>query len=110
MTRTIAQTLRRALGAAILAALAAAPAAAQSTGPDHAGYDPNAPVGQHVHEGELRGAHSGLQGVGYADPDLSHFNSMAYWMAGRPNAIPSTGAPAAATRSAADPPRLLWHL
>lgn len=32
-----------------------------------------------------------VQGVGYANPDLSHFNSMAYWMAGRPNAIPSTG-------------------
>ncbi|MEZ5297082.1 MAG: hypothetical protein R2697_12640 [Ilumatobacteraceae bacterium] len=29
-----------------------------------------------------------VQGVGYGNPDLSHFNSMAYWMAGRPNAIP----------------------
>ncbi|MEI8239229.1 MAG: DUF1501 domain-containing protein [Actinomycetota bacterium] len=26
-----------------------------------------------------------VQGVGYPDPDESHFNSMAYWMAGRPN-------------------------
>ena len=32
-----------------------------------------------------------VEGVGYANPDLSHFNSMAYWMAGRPNALPSTG-------------------
>jgi cytochrome c-type biogenesis protein CcmH/NrfF len=33
---------------------AAAPAvSAQSTGPSHAGYDPNAPVGGHFHEGEL---------------------------------------------------------
>ncbi|MCB0968537.1 MAG: DUF1501 domain-containing protein [Ilumatobacter sp.] len=32
-----------------------------------------------------------VQGVGYGNPDLSHFNSMAYWMAGRPNAIPTTG-------------------
>jgi uncharacterized protein (DUF1501 family) len=26
-----------------------------------------------------------VQGVGYPDPDESHFNSMAYWMSGRPN-------------------------
>lgn len=32
-----------------------------------------------------------VDGIGYADPDFSHFNSMAYWMAGRPHAIPSTG-------------------
>ncbi len=32
-----------------------------------------------------------VQGIGYANPDLSHFNSMAYWMAGRPNALPSSG-------------------
>ncbi len=32
-----------------------------------------------------------VQGIGYENPDLSHFNSMAYWMAGRPNAIASTG-------------------
>ncbi len=32
-----------------------------------------------------------VDGIGYANPDLSHFNSMAYWMAGRPNALPSTG-------------------
>jgi len=31
----------------------AGPIAAQSTGPSHAGYDPNAPVGGHYHEGEL---------------------------------------------------------
>jgi uncharacterized protein (DUF1501 family) len=32
-----------------------------------------------------------VQGVGYPAPDLSHFNSMAYWMAGRPHAIPTSG-------------------
>jgi cytochrome c-type biogenesis protein CcmH/NrfF len=31
----------------------AAPVAGQSTGPSHAGYDPSAAVGGHVHEGEL---------------------------------------------------------
>jgi cytochrome c-type biogenesis protein CcmH/NrfF len=39
--------------AAGLALLAAAPLAAQSTGPKHDGYDPNAPIGGHYHEGEL---------------------------------------------------------
>jgi cytochrome c-type biogenesis protein CcmH/NrfF len=29
------------------------PLRAQSTGPSHAGYDPNAPTGGHFHEGEL---------------------------------------------------------
>lgn len=32
-----------------------------------------------------------IEGVGYENPDLSHFNSMAYWMAGRPNALPANG-------------------
>lgn len=32
-----------------------------------------------------------VEGLGYANPDLSHFNSMAYWMSGRPNQIPSSG-------------------
>lgn len=32
-----------------------------------------------------------VQGVGYPTPDLSHFNSMAFWMAGRPHAIPTSG-------------------
>lgn len=40
------------LATAILLAFASA-ARAQSTGPDHAGYDPNAQVGGHYHEGEL---------------------------------------------------------
>jgi cytochrome c-type biogenesis protein CcmH/NrfF len=31
----------------------AGPSAAQSTGPVHLGYDPNAPIGGHFHEGEL---------------------------------------------------------
>lgn len=39
-------------GAALALALSS-PLAAQSTGPSHAGYDPNAPVGAHYHEGEL---------------------------------------------------------
>lgn len=38
---------------AVMALALAVPAAAQSTGPTHAGYDPNAPVGGHYHEGEL---------------------------------------------------------
>ncbi len=32
-----------------------------------------------------------VQGVGYPNPDLSHFNSMAYWMSGVPNQIPTSG-------------------
>ncbi len=32
-----------------------------------------------------------VQGVGYSDPDFSHFNSMAYWMSARPNQISSSG-------------------
>jgi cytochrome c-type biogenesis protein CcmH/NrfF len=39
--------------AAALALALAAPLSAQSTGPSHAGYDPNAPVGAHFHEGEI---------------------------------------------------------
>ncbi|MEM7416726.1 MAG: cytochrome c-type biogenesis protein CcmH [Gemmatimonadota bacterium] len=37
----------------LVALVAAGPIAAQSTGPVHAGYDPNAVMGGHVHEGEL---------------------------------------------------------
>ena len=40
-----------AAGALILAG--SAPALAQSVGPQHQGYDPNAPSGGHYHEGEL---------------------------------------------------------
>lgn len=32
-----------------------------------------------------------VEGVGYPNPDLSHFNSMAYWMAGSPTGIPTSG-------------------
>jgi uncharacterized protein (DUF1501 family) len=32
-----------------------------------------------------------VQGVGYPDADQSHFNSMAYWMAGQPHGVPATG-------------------
>jgi len=32
-----------------------------------------------------------VQGVGYPDQDESHFNSMAYWMAGAPHTIPQNG-------------------
>ena len=35
------------------ALLFSVPVAGQSTGPSHAGYDPNAPVSGHYHEGEL---------------------------------------------------------
>ena len=52
MTRSLASILRHALAGAALALIAVVPAAAQSTGPNHAGYDPNAPVGGHYHEGE----------------------------------------------------------
>ena len=32
-----------------------------------------------------------VEGVGYPNPDLSHFSSMAKWMSGRPTGIPSSG-------------------
>ena len=32
-----------------------------------------------------------VEGIGYPSPDLSHFNSMAYWMAGSPTGIPTSG-------------------
>jgi uncharacterized protein (DUF1501 family) len=32
-----------------------------------------------------------VEGVGYPDPDLSHFSSMAKWMSGRPSGLPTTG-------------------
>jgi uncharacterized protein (DUF1501 family) len=32
-----------------------------------------------------------VEGVGYPDPDLSHFNSMAKWMAGSPTGVPTSG-------------------
>ncbi len=32
-----------------------------------------------------------VEGVGYPKPDLSHFNSMAFWMSGRPFGVPTTG-------------------
>ncbi len=32
-----------------------------------------------------------VEGVGYPNPDLSHFNSMAKWMSGMPSGIPTTG-------------------
>lgn len=39
--------------AAMMALMGAAAVSAQSTGPSHAGYDPNAVMGEHSHEGEL---------------------------------------------------------
>jgi cytochrome c-type biogenesis protein CcmH/NrfF len=45
-----ARTLTTALLALSLFAL---PVAGQSTGPSHQGFDPNAPVGGHYHEGEI---------------------------------------------------------
>ena len=32
-----------------------------------------------------------VEGLGYPNPDLSHFNSMAKWMAGSPTGIPTSG-------------------
>ncbi len=32
-----------------------------------------------------------VEGVGYPNPDLSHFTSMANWMSGRPGSLPTTG-------------------
>jgi uncharacterized protein (DUF1501 family) len=32
-----------------------------------------------------------VRGLGYPNPDFSHFNSMAYWMSGRVGGIPSSG-------------------
>lgn len=32
-----------------------------------------------------------VEGIGYPDPDLSHFNSMAKWMAGQTTGIPTSG-------------------
>lgn len=32
-----------------------------------------------------------VEGLGYPDADLSHFNSMAKWMSGKPSGIPSSG-------------------
>ena len=46
--------VRRALLVTTLATVTGAAAlAAQSSGPSHAGYDPNAPIGGHAHVGEL---------------------------------------------------------
>lgn len=41
------------LALALAGGLVAAPVAAQSTGPTHPGFDPNAPMGAHYHEGEI---------------------------------------------------------
>lgn len=38
-----------------------------------------------------RGRLAIVRGVGYPNPDFSHFNSTAYWMAGRPNEFPTSG-------------------
>ncbi len=53
-------------------------------------------VGLHPELTELkqiwdRGQMAVVQGVGYPNPDFSHFNSMAYWMSGQVGGIPSTG-------------------
>jgi uncharacterized protein (DUF1501 family) len=53
-----------------------------------AGLNPNLPK---LHELWNAGHMAVVEGIGYGNPDLSHFNSMAYWMAGKPNALPSTG-------------------
>jgi cytochrome c-type biogenesis protein CcmH/NrfF len=46
-------TLTTVAAAAMLAISSAAPLTAQSTGPVHLGYDPNASIGGHFHNGEL---------------------------------------------------------
>jgi uncharacterized protein (DUF1501 family) len=38
-----------------------------------------------------RGQLAIVEGVGYANPDLSHFTSMAYWMSAQPGVAASTG-------------------
>lgn len=50
MKRRTLGTLTVGLALGLVPAL---PAAAQSTGPSHAGFDPNAPTGGHYHEGEI---------------------------------------------------------
>lgn len=44
-----------------------------------------------LHEFWNAGQMAIVEGVGYPNPDLSHFNSMAYWMSGQLGGIPSTG-------------------
>lgn len=44
-----------------------------------------------LHDWWQRGQLAVVQGVGYPQQDESHFNSMAYWMSGRPHSIPTTG-------------------
>ena len=44
-----------------------------------------------LHQFWDRGQLAVVQGVGYPDDDQSHFNSMAYWMAGQPHGVPSSG-------------------
>jgi uncharacterized protein (DUF1501 family) len=57
----------------------------------------DANVGLHPNLGFMKSLYDGgdvavVQGVGYPNPDLSHFTSMAVWMAGRfGNLAPSTG-------------------
>jgi hypothetical protein len=46
-------TIRSSFFAIAATGLLVAPMNAQSTGPSHAGFDPNAPIGGHYHEGEV---------------------------------------------------------
>src|SRR5262245_6562830 len=55
-----------------------------------------ADVGLHPHLTEFKrlwdvGQLAVVDGIGYPDTNLSHFTSMAYWMAGQPAGAPSTG-------------------
>lgn len=53
------------------------------------GLHPNLPYLKSLYD---RGDVAVVQGVGYPNPDLSHFSSMAIWMGGQANgAMPSTG-------------------
>jgi uncharacterized protein (DUF1501 family) len=53
-------------------------------------------LGLHPHLTEFKrlwdaGQLAVVEGVGYPKPNLSHFTSMAYWMAAQPSGAPSTG-------------------
>jgi cytochrome c-type biogenesis protein CcmH/NrfF len=52
-TSRMLATLTGAALAAVMVLVPAAPVQAQSTGPVHRGYDPNAAIGGHFHNGEL---------------------------------------------------------
>jgi len=66
----------------------AIPAASTLPLDSSAGLNPRLPVLKQFWD---RGQLAVVRGIGYPNGDLSHFNSMAYWMAGQVGGIPSTG-------------------